>query len=238
MSHKKFRDKYNVFVAEGEKLVKELLPFFKVDVLFVVSDAPQTINMSELDGAIEITSAEMKRISNLTSVRNVLAVFFMPNKQLDVGEVNKSLTIALDGIQDPGNLGTILRIADWFGIKHVVCSQDTVDVYNPKVIQATMGALARVSVHYVQLDDFFQQIDVPVYGTFLEGENIYTSSLAANGVIVMGNEGNGITKELSSFVTQKLLIPPYPPNAENVESLNVGVATAIICAEFRRKGAL
>ena len=144
--------------------------------------------------------------------------------------------LALDTVQDPGNLGTIVRIADWFGIRDIVCSETCADIYNPKTVQATMGALARVRVHYTSLADFLRQIHPsPVYGTFLEGNDIYREELSGNGVIVMGNEGNGISEAIKPFVERKLYIPNYPPDTETSESLNVAIATAITCAEFRRR---
>ncbi len=233
LSLKKFRDKYGVFVAEGEKLVQELLPFFKAEMLVVQQNDAGEYPAGEAE-VLTVTSGEMKKISNLQSARNVLAVFYKPAGILEVSEIRNSLTLALDGIQDPGNLGTILRIADWFGIANVVCSPDTVDVFNPKVVQATMGALARVKVHYTPLAEFLSQAKVPVYGTFLEGENLYQTQLDSHGIILMGNEGKGIREEPAKYVSKKLFIPPFPPHAQNVESLNVGVATAILCAEFRR----
>ncbi|MCQ2208297.1 MAG: RNA methyltransferase [Paludibacteraceae bacterium] len=143
----------------------------------------------------------------------------------------------LDRVQDPGNLGTIIRIADWFGIRNIVCSNDTVDVFNPKTVQATMGALARVKVHYADLVPFLKSLpnDFPVFGTFLEGDNIYQMDLPQKAVIIMGNEGNGISKEVGQLVNKKLFIPSFPPNEPTSESLNVAVATAITCAEFRRR---
>jgi TrmH family RNA methyltransferase len=149
---------------------------------------------------------------------------------------SRSLCLALDDVQDPGNLGTIIRIADWFGIEDIFCSRGTVDVYNPKVIQATMGAIARVRVHYVDLAEFIATAgDIPVYGTFLDGENMYGHELSANGIIVMGNEGNGIGSEVERLINKKLYIPNYPADRATSESLNVAVATAIVCAEFRRR---
>ena len=148
--------------------------------------------------------------------------------------------MALDDVQDPGNLGTIIRIADWFGIEHIFCSSGTADVYNPKTIQATMGAIARVKLHYCNLPDFLKsasQKNTPIFGTFLDGENIYTQELPANGIIIMGNEGNGISKQIAEMVTHRILIPNYPQGCETSESLNVAVATAIVCAEFRRRTA-
>ena len=146
------------------------------------------------------------------------------------------MCLALDDIQDPGNLGTIIRLADWFGIEHIFCSQGTVDVYNSKVIQATMGALARVKVHYCNLPELISSLkDVPVYGTFLDGENIYDKPLSENGLIIMGNEGNGVSKEVSQLINNKLYIPNYPSGRTTSESLNVAIATAVVCAEFRRR---
>ncbi|WP_349939365.1 RNA methyltransferase, partial [Bacteroides cellulosilyticus] len=146
--------------------------------------------------------------------------------------------LALDDVQDPGNLGTIIRLADWFGIEHIFCSPNTVDVYNPKTVQATMGGIARVKLHYTSLPDLIQSLkDIPVYGTFLDGENMYTQKLSSNGLIVMGNEGNGIGKEVEQLINRKLYIPNYPAERETSESLNVAIATAVVCAEFRRQAA-
>ena len=145
------------------------------------------------------------------------------------------LTLALDGVQDPGNLGTIVRIADWFGIEDILCSMDTADIYNPKAIQATMGAIARVRLHYVDLPDMLSQTSLPIYGTFLDGENLYDKQLSPEGIIVMGNEGKGITKEVGEKVSERLFIPSYPAQRETSESLNVAIATSIVCAEFRRR---
>lgn len=238
LSLKKFRDKNNVFIAEGEKLIGELLPFFTLQIVIVDLDICQLTLPKTNFEYIEAPLSEIKKISNLSTARPAIAVFEKKSVHLNNKEINNSLSLVLDGIQDPGNLGTILRVADWFGIKNVVCSEDTVDAYNPKVVQATMGAMARVNVHYQKISDFFKQITVPIYGTFLEGQSIYKSQLSNTGVIVMGNEGNGIRPELISSITHKLLIPPYPADSSQVESLNVGVATSIICAEFRRRTVL
>ena len=147
----------------------------------------------------------------------------------------KSLLLSLDGIQDPGNLGTIIRIADWFGIDHIICSEDTVDAWNPKVVQATMGSIARVNIIYTNLIQFIDTLPegFPIYGTLLDGENIYTQTLTPHGLIIMGNEGNGISPEIRSRVNHRLLIPSYRTD-DTAESLNVAIATAITCAEFRR----
>jgi TrmH family RNA methyltransferase len=154
--------------------------------------------------------------------------------------VNKELCLALDDVQDPGNLGTIIRVADWFGIRHIFCSIGTTDAFSPKTIQATMGAISRVQIHYVDLYSFLHHTRIessstPIYGTFLEGKNIYRESLSPNGVIIMGNEGNGISSKIEEMVTNKLFIPNYPEGCATSESLNVAIATAITCAEFRRR---
>ena len=151
----------------------------------------------------------------------------------------QELMLALDGVQDPGNLGTICRIADWFGIENIICSQDTADIFNPKAIQATMGAISRVHVHYTDLQKYLRNAsdaDIPVYGTFLDGDNIYEHRLSPHGIIVMGNEGKGISAGIAQNISRRLLIPNYPPERITTESLNVAVATAITCAEFRRRG--
>jgi TrmH family RNA methyltransferase len=175
-------------------------------------------------------------MSQLTTPSSVIAVYEIPQSALDETIVNEQLVIALDRVQDPGNLGTIMRVADWFGISYIVCSRDTVDVYNPKVVQATMGAISRVKVHYVDLPDFIaRHRDVPVYGTLLDGDNIYETSLQNHGLVVMGNEGQGLSDEVKAMVSHRLLIPSYPPERPTSESLNVGMATAITIAEFRRQ---
>ena len=185
---------------------------------------------------IEVTQEELTRASLQKTPQEVLAIFGQPSYEMQPEVISDHLCLALDDVQDPGNLGTIIRLADWFGIEHIFCSQGTVDVYNPKTIQATMGALARVKLHYCHLPSLIASLrDVPVYGTFLDGENMYGKALSAHGLIVMGNEGNGIGEEVAKLVNERLYIPNYPPQRETSESLNVAVATAIICAEFRRR---
>ena len=187
----------------------------------------------------EVSQEDLSRASLLKTPQQVLAVFEQPQYTLTPGVARHSLCLALDDVQDPGNLGTIVRLADWFGIEHIICSQNTVDVYNPKTIQATMGGIARVKVHYTSLPDFIRSLgeDIPVFGTFLNGKNMYEQPLTANGLIVMGNEGNGIGKEVEALINRKLYIPNYPQGKETSESLNVAIATAVICAEFRRQAA-
>ena len=188
---------------------------------------------------LEAENEDIRKASFLKNPQDVLAVFKRPDWPIDESDPSSSLVLALDGIQDPGNLGTIIRLADWFGIEHIVCSPDTADVFAPKTVQATMGALAHVKVHYTNLEDYLKtQVakQVPLFGTFLDGENMYTKDLKANGIIVMGNEGNGIRPQIEALIDQKLYIPSFPPERETSESLNVAIATAVICAEFRRRG--
>lgn len=238
LSLKKNRDEQRLFVAEGEKIVDDLLPFLVCRSLFATKQwalehstltIPEFVIVDGLD--------EMKKISFLTTPTPVLAVFEQPELVLNVPTLNKELILVLDEVQNPGNLGTIVRIADWFGINHVVCSHTTADIFSPKTVQATMGALARVKVHYVDLSAFlnlYKTLDIPIYGTFLDGENIYKTHLSRVGAIVFGNEGKGISAEVAKFISSCLLIPNYPADSKTSDSLNVSVATAIVCAEFRR----
>ena len=233
---KKNRKEERVFVAEGHKLVGDLLGHFPCRLLVAIPTWLEKNPKVQADEIIEVTPDELTRASLQKTPQEVLAVFEQPTWTYDVASVSKSLCLALDDIQDPGNLGTIIRLADWFGIEHIFCSLGTVDVYNPKTIQATMGALARVKLHYCHLPSLIASLgDVPVYGTFLDGENMYGKTLTDHGLIVMGNEGNGIGEEVARLVNERLYIPNYPPQRETSESLNVAVATAVICAEFRRR---
>jgi TrmH family RNA methyltransferase len=233
---KKNRKEEGAFVAEGHKLVGELLGYFPCRILLAVRswlDENPDVKAHEV---IEVTQDELSRASLLKTPQDVLAVFGQPQYPMEPEVISRSLCLALDDVQDPGNLGTIIRVADWFGIEHIFCSQGTVDVYNSKVIQATMGALARVKVHYCNLPNLISSLrDVPVYGTFLDGENIYNKPLSENGLIIMGNEGNGVSKEVSQQINNKLYIPNYPSGRTTSESLNVAIATAVVCAEFRRR---
>lgn len=233
---KKNRKEECAFVAEGHKLVGELLGHFPCRMLLATRSWLDTHPNVEVQELIEVTQDELSRASLLKTPQDVLAVFGQPQYPMEMEVISNSLCLALDDVQDPGNLGTIIRVADWFGIEHIFCSQGTVDVYNPKTIQATMGALARVKLHYCHLPSLIASLrDVPVYGTFLNGKDMYEESLSANGLIVMGNEGNGISQEVASLINRKLYIPNYPPQRETTESLNVAMATGIICAEFRRR---
>lgn len=237
LEQKKFRDETGLFVAEGTKLVSELATTFRCVILAATPVWFSENRSVQADEIIEVDTNELNKISTQKSPQGVLAVFEKKEHAWNVEALNHQLILALDDVQDPGNLGTIIRIADWFGISDVFCSEHSADVYNQKTVQATMGALARVRVHSVNLAEFLTSCpaDMPVYGTFMDGENIYTSSITPNGIIVMGNEGNGISSGIEKLVTSRLLIPNFPVGQPTSESLNVGVATALVCAEFRRR---
>lgn len=232
---KKFRNQYNVFVAEGNKLVADMLPFFKCELLIAKPSWMATQGDLNPEELIVAEEDDIQKASFLKTPQDVLAIFKRPAFNIEEADASHQFILALDGIQDPGNLGTIVRLADWYGIEHIVCSIDTVDVFSPKAIQATMGALARVKVHYVPLEEYLKKHDAPLYGTFLNGENIYHKTLTPHGVVVMGNEGNGIRPQIEKLITEKLFIPNYPLDRKTSESLNVAIATAITCAEFRRR---
>ncbi len=235
---KKFRTRENSFVAEGPKVVGDLLAVMRPKMLFATSQWISENNTNGID--VEMVSEdELSRISFLQHPQQVLAVFPMPSYDESIDytkELKEKLTLALDSVQDPGNLGTIIRIADWFGIETILCSHETADAYNPKVIQATMGSIARVRIIYTDLTKTLEAIasEMPIYGTFLDGENIHSRQLPQEAVIVMGNEGKGISQEVARLVTDRVLIPNYPAGRPTADSLNVAIATAITCAEFRR----
>lgn len=235
LKDKKHRNEQKTFVAEGNKMVTELLECMQCQMLIATKDFLASLNKTNAEEIIEVNNEELARASFLKNPQQAIAVFYQPQYSEHIN-IDDQLCLALDGIQDPGNLGTIVRLADWYGIKHVFCSTDTADIYNPKVVQATMGALARVNVHYVELADFLNNNShLPIYGTLLDGKNMYEQTITPNGIIVMGNEGNGIRSEIEKLIQRKLYIPNYPIGQETSESLNVAIATAIICAEFRRR---
>ena len=235
---KKYRNELNAFVAEGNKLVADMLHAFECELILAKPSWMATQGDIPTKELLEADDEDIRKASFLKSPLDVLAVFKRPAWSLAEADPASSLVLALDGIQDPGNLGTIIRLADWFGLEHIVCSLDTTDVFSPKTVQATMGALAHVKVHYTDLAVYLKaqaEKQIPLFGTFLDGENMYTKELSANGIIVMGNEGNGIRPEIEELIDQKLYIPSFPPERETSESLNVAIATAVICAEFRRR---
>ena len=231
---KKNRNKEGKFVAEGHKVVDDLLVLQPADLIVATGEWLKGKHFPAQTEVIEVTEEELKKVSFLQHPQQVLAVF----KQATSGDYSintNELNLALDGVQDPGNLGTIIRIADWYGIKTIICSETTADAYNPKVVQASMGSIARVRMIYTPLQPLLSSLPqhYPVYGTLLHGENIYTTQLTKHGIIVMGNEGNGIGKETQQHITRSLTIPRFNAD-EGPESLNVAIATAIVCSEFRR----
>ena len=235
---KKFRKETNLFVAEGEKLVNDLL-VSGVECYKIIATEKQVSSLKSKKDVelIIVTDDELKKVSFLKSPQGIIGVFKQKNNKPDSNTPKHKLCLALDDVQDPGNLGTIIRIADWFGIEDIYCSIGTVDVYNPKTVQATMGAISRVNIYYVELPNFLASLEksTPVYGTFLNGKEIYDHKLSNNGIIDMGNEGNGIGKDCEEFIDERIFIPNYPTGRTTSESLNVSTATAIVCAEFRRR---
>lgn len=233
---RKFRRNERLFVAEGPKLVDELCATMKPVYIAAlpewISENAKIISGTEYD---IVTPDELQRASLQKNPQQVIALFPIPEHRFCTEQLKNELVLMLDGVQDPGNLGTIARIADWFGIRNILCSAETADIYNPKAVQATMGALARVKFHYTDLIQLLSQYDGPVYGTFLDGENICGQELSENGIIVMGNEGKGISQGVGEMINRRLYIPNYPIGTQTTESLNVAIATSIVCAEFRRR---
>ena len=237
---KKFRKQEGLFIAEGHKVVGDLLAAgFRPTQLFATAEWQAPAGFVEVT---QVTNDELSRLSLQQHPQQVLALFPIPTNDISLlaphsSLLEKNLSIFLDNVQDPGNLGTIIRIADWFGIDTIFCSTGTVDAWNPKVVQATMGSIARVRIIYIDAQQLFDSLpaDYPVYGTFLDGENIYTQELSPNGLIVMGNEGNGISDAVRARISRRLLIPDFH-RGDTADSLNVAIATAITCSEFRRRG--
>ncbi|GGK27252.1 RNA methyltransferase [Yeosuana aromativorans] len=227
LKQKKYRLQHGLFVVEGTKTIHEFLQSdFKLDTLYAI----EPFNIDAKKEAL-ISEAELKRISFLKTPNKALAIFKVPRpKPID----HSKLIVALDDVRDPGNLGTIIRLCDWFGVNDLVCSQETVDCFNPKVIQATMGSITRVNVTYLDLEDFLKQVKQPIYGTFMDGTNIFNKELSETGVVVLGNEANGISKNIESIVTEKLSIPRFG-DLQTTESLNVATAAAIVLSEFKRR---
>ena len=229
LAQKKNRSKHGLFIVEGIKGIQEILNSnFELDSLFTT----QQIFNAPFAKTNQITEGDLKKISSLTTPQTAVAVFRIPEQKQPA---ISGFSLALDGIRDPGNLGTIIRLCDWFGIANLFCSPDTVDCYNPKVVQATMGSITRVNIVYNPLDEIIKTAgNRPVLGAFMDGENVYTSKLSAEGILVMGNEANGISAEIERLVTKKISIPPFG-NSTTTESLNVATATAILLSEFRRQ---
>lgn len=233
---KKNRKNEQLFLAEGPKLIEDLLGTFQCSFLAATPDWLSGHPEAPAQEVISVTQEELSRASLLKTPQQVLALFRQPVYDFKPEVIDNHLCLALDDVQDPGNLGTIIRLADWFGIEYIFCSPNSADVYNPKTVQATMGALARVKVCHMDLSEVIRSVpEAAIYGTFLDGENIYSQPLTKNGLIVMGNEGNGIGREVEKLINRKLYIPNYPSSRDTSESLNVAIATAIVCAEFRRR---
>lgn len=227
LNQKKYRKKRQLFIAEGIKTVKEFLrSAYELEKLYLTTD----VLFTQTEKYELITAKELQKISQLKTPQVVLGVFKIPEFPVTH---NMKMQLVLDGVRDPGNLGTIIRLCDWFGIEEMVCSRDTVDCYNPKTIQATMGSLARVKVVYTDLYDFLRESRLPVYGTFMEGGIIYDQQLPDKGIIIMGNEAKGISTEIEKLINHKLAIPQFGQK-RSTESLNVATATAIVLNEFRR----
>ncbi len=241
---KKNRKASGMFVAEGHKLVGELLGHFDCTYIAAtqewLADNDRLLRQPCMDNVEidEVTDDELQRASLQEHPQQVLAIFRQHNETADINSVaRENLCLMLDDVQNPGNLGTIVRLADWFGVEHIFCSKGCADIYNPKTVQATMGGIARVNIHYVDLQETLASLTdgIPVYGTFLDGDIIYDKALLDHGIIIMGNEGNGVSDAVASHVNERLYIPNYPQGRATSESLNVAIATAIICAEFRRR---
>lgn len=226
LQQKKYRDKEGLFIAEGPKIISELRASgLRIHSLFA-SESYEGLS----DRFYSVTRSELQKISALKTANTALAIFEIPAHKTIPTE---GIVVALDAIRDPGNLGTIIRLCDWFGVRQLVCSKDTADCYNPKVVQATMGSIARVEVQYVDLSRYLQDTNLPVYGGVLEGKNVYASVLPKNAIVVVGNEGNGISEVILQQLTHKITIPQFG-EVQQTESLNVATATAILLSEFNR----
>ena len=224
LSLKKNRQKEQLFIAEGEKIVAELLNSnFEFHEIFATNE---WILKNTDVRAIKVPASELDRISNLKSANNVLAIVKIKQENLSVTD---GLTLVLDDINDPGNLGTIIRMCDWFGVKQLVCSKSTVDCFNPKVVQSAMGSLFRVPIIYTDLEEYVTKVDTPIYGAFMDGENVRNVKVPESVHLIMGNEANGISEEINNLITDKVAIKNIGNSAE---SLNVAVATSILLHEF------
>ena len=228
LTQKKYRKQHQLFLAEGEKVIDEILnSSFELEHLYCTQNIFNNVESTKKSIIVE---SDLKKITALNTPNNCLAVFKIPVEQkIDY----TGLTVVLDDIKDPGNLGTIIRLCDWFGVSQIVCSLQSVDIYNPKVVQATMGSITRVNVFYTDLEEYLNNSNAKIYGTFMEGENIYKTSLPTNGIVVFGNEANGISKTIEKFITDKIAIPRFG-NLQSTESLNVATAAAIVISEFKR----
>lgn len=226
LSQKKYRHKYKLFIVEGIKVVQEFLnSSYELEILFSTESS-----FSYLDSFIEVSEQELKKISSLKTPNKVIALFKIP---VEKNSSSSGLIVALDAINDPGNLGTIIRLCDWFGVDQLLCSKETVDCYNTKVVQSSMGSLTRVAISYIDLKEYLTSVSIPVFIADMDGDNIYEMKPPTSAVLVMGNEANGISNSIKQIVSTKISIPRYG-NSQLTESLNVATATAILLSEFRR----
>jgi TrmH family RNA methyltransferase len=233
LQHKKFRKEHGFFLVEGYKSVIEFVnTAYQVDTIYHTPEiAPKMMNLSRKINFQEISLTDLEKISSLKTPQEVIGLVKIPKwPLLNYNLLKNKFSLVLDGVQDPGNMGTIIRTADWFGIADIICSDDTVDVYNPKVVQATMGSLARVNVHYGDLTTILPEIKLPLFGAMLDGENIYSTNFGNEGLLAMGHEGNGLRPEIQELINKKVTIP----RIGHAESLNVAIATAILCSEIKR----
>lgn len=226
LKQKKYRDKTGLFVAEGPKVIAELSDE-GLEMKWLFSTDASTVSS---DNHFLVTEPELKKISFLKTANSATAVFEIPSRK---SVRDEGLIVVLDSLRDPGNLGTIIRLCDWFGVQQLICSEDTVDCYNPKVVQASMGSLGRVQIHYLSLQTFLDKTELPVFGGFMDGKSIYSEELPKSGILIMGNEANGISEKIAQKVTHRISIPRFG-KVQKTESLNVATATAILLNEFRR----
>lgn len=237
LERKRVRDKEGFFVAEGKKTVTDLLSLLKCRFLMATPEYYHLIEQFDITETVEVSEDEYKKASFQKSPQGMLAVFEKPSDGAEkLKGVTNSLVLALNDVQDPGNLGTIIRLADWYGIHHLVCSPHTADAYSPKAVQASMGAIGRVNIHYTDLLTYLSSAKgkIPIFGTFMQGKNIYKELLPNKGIIIFGNEGNGISETIAQVVDSKLYIPAFSETENRSESLNVGIAAAIVISEFKR----
>ncbi len=233
LKQKKNRKTYNYFVAEGVKVINEFIDAsLQLKHLFVLQEHLELFKKANNSVTEVISKSDLSQLSFLTTPQKAIAIFEIPNSS-PLQEITNGIQLALDGVSDPGNLGTIIRLCDWYGIENLICSENTVDCFNPKVVQATMGSLTRVNINYVNLPKFLKETKLPILGTFMEGENVYKTTLPNKGILVMGNEANGISSEIELLVSEKISIPRFG-NLQKTESLNVATATAILLSELKR----
>jgi len=247
LSQKKYRDQSRLYMVEGEKMIGELLAGkgaedHKLEQLFATREwiSRNDILLHQLETEVnEASSDELKKVSNLVTPQQVLALVSIPDRKHHMEPLLSSTVLAFEAIRDPGNLGTIIRTADWFGIDHIVCTPNSVDAFNPKVVQATMGAIARVNVYYLDLEQLLSEsgmMEKIVYGTFLEGENIYGMNMEKNPLILFGNESHGLSNQYDQYINRKIAIPSFSQSGKGSESLNVASSVAVVCSELKRVG--